>query len=186
MSLINPMYASMGLSVGQAATSFASDMIASSLANKLRKYRNTMLEITAAMTGNTITLNQHATRDASIRLQFDIAKQAAADQGSAEVAAAAAGVAGQSVNSAMRGLRSSAAAAQAARKAQRSSEFRAHSQERRNLAIGTLLGKDISVTSKPSIMSAAVGLGKSLIDDFDRAQPEGEKLGDQMKKWWEH
>lgn len=185
MTLVNPMYASMGLSIGEAANSYASGLIASSLANKMRKYRNKMLEITAAMTGNTITLNQIATRDASVRLQFEIAKQAAQDQGSAEVAAAAAGVAGQSVNAAMRGLRSSAAAAQAARKAQRRSEFTAHSQERKNLAMSTLLGKDITITSKPSLMSAAVGLGKSLIDDFDNAQPEGEKLGDQMKKWWQ-
>lgn len=185
MSLINPMYASMGLSVGQAATSFASDMIASSLANKMRKYRNTMLEITAAMTGNTITLNQIATRDASVRLQFEIAKAASKDQGSAEVAAAAAGVAGRSVDSSMRGLRASAAAAQAGRKAVRDSEFRAHSQERKNLAMSTLLGRDISISSRPSALSAAIGLGKNLIDDFDKAQPPGDKLGDQIKAWWE-
>jgi len=175
---INPMYAQMGLSVGQGITGFINQGTAASLAASLQKYRNRMLEITAAMERRTITLNQVSTRDATMRLSFDLQKQAARDQGAATVSAAAAGVQGGSVDATMRGLRQSALNAQAARKARYRGEMRQHFQDGVNLNVGTIMGKDIQVHPRPSILSAAVGIGGNLLDDFDRNQPAGDKLGD--------
>jgi len=182
---INPMYAQMGLSVGQGITSFVNQGIATSLARNLQKYRNRMLEITAAMSRGTITRNEIATEDATRRLSWDLQKKAAQDQAAATVSAAAAGVQGGSVDATMRGLRQSALNAQAARKARYKGEMQQHAQERVNLNVGTIMGESIQVHERPSLLSAAVGLGSNLLDDYDRNQPVGDKLGDQMKTWWE-
>jgi len=180
-----PMYADMGLSVAQGVAGFVQGRIASKLAGDMQKYRNQMLELTAAMTRDTITQNQIATRDASVRAAWAIETASAKDKGAAEVAAAAAGVKGGSVDRQMRGLRRSAQMAHAARKRKRDSEFRAHAQDKRNVAVGATLGRDITVNSKPSMLSSVMGIGTSLVDDFDRHQPEGDKIGDRMKRWWE-
>ncbi len=186
---MNPIYAQMGLDVGTGVTSFINQGIASSLAAKLQKYRNRMLEVSAAMNRRVITLNEVATRDASIRMSWELQRTAAQDQGSAEVSAAAAGVQGNNVDATMRGLRSSALGAQAARKSRFRAEMRAHHNERVNLNVGTIMGKDIQVQSRPSMLSAAIGLGATLMDTYDADQPDGDKLGDSFEKttksWWE-
>lgn len=178
---MNPMYASMGLDLAQGLTGFAQASIASKLASKLQKYRNAMLEVSAAMSRSVAGLNKIATRDAGVRLQFSLQVQAAEDQGAARVAAAAAGVQGGSVDRTMRGLRQSAANAQAARKARTSAENRGHDNDLRNINVGAITGRDITVRSKPSLLAASVGIGKNLIDTYDRFQPEGDKLGDQLR-----
>ncbi len=182
---LNPMYANMGLSVAQGVAGFVQKGIASKLADDMQKHRNAMIALTAAMTQDTIMMNEISTRDASIRASFSIAQAGARDQGAAEVGAAAAGVKGASVDKTMRGLRRSALMAHAARKSKRDSELRAHAQESRNVAVGAILGKDITVNSKPSALMSIMGVGKNLIEDFDQSQPEGDKLGDRIKRWWE-
>ncbi len=186
---MNPMYAQMGLDIGTSVTSFANQSIASSLQAKLQKYRNRMLEVSAAMNRRVITLNEIATRDASIRMSWELQKTGAQDQGSAEVSAAAAGVSGNNVDATMRGLRSSALGAQAARKSRFKQEMRSHFNERINNNVGAIMGKDIQVHSRPSLLSAAIGLGGTLMDTYDADQPDGEKLGDSFEKttkaWWE-
>lgn len=181
---INPMYARMGLSIAEGATGFLNQGIAASLQASLQKYRNQMLQISAAMANNAVTHNEISTRDASTRLNFAIQQQAAADQGSAEVAAAAAGVQGGSVDATMRGLRRSAANAQAARQMRAKAEAQAHHQERKNNNISAIFGRDTTPIDRPSLLSSAVGLGTTLLDNYDDYQPEGDKLGDQLKAWW--
>jgi hypothetical protein len=98
-------------------------------------------------------------------------------------------VQGNNVDATMRGLRASALGAQAARKARFKAEMRAHHNERINLNVGTIMGKDIQVQSRPSLLSAAIGLGATLVDTYDADQPDGDKLGDSLEKatkaWWE-
>lgn len=171
MSKINPMYASMGLDIAQGVGSFVEQGIASKLARKMQKYRNEMLAITAAMQQGTILENRVNTRDASIRLQVQLQLTAAEDQATATVSAAAAGVKGGSVDSTMRGLRRSAANAQGARKARLQMEMRAHDSESRNVTVSAILGKDVSVISRPSLLANVVGLGRTLLDTYEDDQP---------------
>lgn len=195
---LNPMLAKMGLTLTMGVTGFANQSIAASLAGKLQKYRNEMSEMTGAMNERAILLNEAATLDASRRLQFTIAMSAAKDQGAAEVSAAVAGTGGRNVSSTMRGLRRSEMVAQAARKTRVGAEMRQHQTERVNNRVATILNRDITVQQRPSLLLAGIGMMQALHADFDANQPEGDKLGDrlrrlgaqkqidgQRKEWWE-
>ncbi len=175
---MNPMYAQMGVSGVGAITSFIDQGTAAGLQAKLQKYRNQMLKVTAAMKRRTLTINEVSTRDAAVAMNWEIQKRAQQDQGSAEVSAAAAGVQGGSVDAIARGLRKSELDAQAARKSKYAAARRQHWQDQVDLTVGTIMGQDVTVVEKPNLMSAAMGLGKTLMSDFDRNQPEGDKLAD--------
>lgn len=170
------MYAKYGLDIAQGIGNFIEEGIASKLAKQMKEYRNRMAAISASMSQNTIVLNEVASRDASSRLRTQIQIQAAEDQASASVSAAAAGVRGGSVDATMRGLRRSAANAQAARKNRLKSEQRAHAAESTNVTLAMIMGKDINVISKPSLLASAVGLGTTLLDTWNVNQPEDERL----------
>lgn len=178
---ISPMQASMGVDIAGAVGGFFEGRIASKLAGKLQKYRNEMLKITAMMSENVNMQNRIATRDANVRVMLSISAAAAEDRGRAEVSAAAAGVRGGSVDRTMRGLRRSAANAQAARKARAAGEMKSHANELKNIRVSAIMGRDITVQTKPSLLSSLNGLSATLADTFDRFQPEGEKLGDILK-----
>lgn len=178
-------YAQMGLGVATGITNYLNAGIATKLANAMQKHRNAMLRLTAAMGRDVIGMNEIATRDAAVRAGWAIEMSSARDRGSAEVSAAAAGVQGHSVDRTMRGLRRSALMAHAARKKKRDSEFRSHAQERRNLNVQTILGRDITVNAKPSMLMAGMGLGASLYSTYNAAQPKGDKIGDQIGRWWD-
>jgi len=198
--MTNPMYAQMGIGVVEGVANYVNQRTASNLQRKLQKYRNQMLEVTAAMSRNAVTLNSIQTRDATIRLSFALQQQSSQDLATAEVHAAAAGVQGASVDATMRGLRASALGAQAARKANYRAEVRAAHQENVNINVSAILGRDTQVHSKPSLLSAGLGLGANMMDIYDANQPEGDKLsdpgarlwgsskdakvGDQFKSWW--
>lgn len=182
---LNPMYASMGLTVGEGVSGFINAGTASKLASSLQKYRNQMLEITAALGRRAISQNEIATRDAGIRISFALEAQSAKDIGAANVSAAAAGVQGGSVNATMRSLRRSAANAHAARKATTKNAMWGYANERVNLNVNAIMGRDITVVPRASLLSSVVGLGKGLLVNYDDAQPEGDKLGDQLRAWWE-
>lgn len=179
---MNPMYASMGIDIAQGVGGFFEARIASKLAGKLQKYRNEMLQITAAMSQNVNLQNTIATRDANVRVALAVSVTAAEDKGFAEVSAAAAGVRGGSVDRTMRGLRRSAANAQAARKARFSAEMKGHRNELVKMRVSAIMGKDITIQTKPSMLSSIMGLGATLSDTYDQFQPEGEKLGDILKR----
>jgi len=182
---VNPMHARMGLSLALGVTDHINQGTAAKLARSLQKYRNEMIKVTAAMNENVTLQNEVNTRDAAIRLQFDLEKRSQADQGTAAVAAAAAGVRGRSVDRTMRGLRRSALFANAARKERLRMEMASHANDRRNIRVGAIMGQDVTVHSKPSVMASMTKLGVNLLQDFDASQPEGDKIGDRLKRWWE-
>jgi len=185
------MHAQMGLSFVQGVTGFANQSIASRLSSKLQKYRNQMVELTGAMNERVINLNEVATRDAGVRAAFAIAAASKRDLGAAEVAAAARGTSGRSVDSTMRGLRRSALAAQAARKLTTSTEMRNHHNERVNNRVSTILGRDIQVHSKPSVLMAGMGVASNMFNTWNANRTPSEQAGlgssssDQFVDWWE-
>lgn len=193
MTLMNPMYAQMGLGAVQAAAGFVQEGIASKLARSMQKYNNEMRELTAAMNNNVIMRNEIATQDASRRLQFDLSIRAAQDQGAAAVSAAAAGVSGRNVDKQMRHLRGSALRAQAARKQRTKAAMTEHNQERVNNNVSAIIGKDVTVHARPSILSHAAGLGATLFGIHQSNQPPGDRFGggnddptsDGFVDWWQ-
>jgi hypothetical protein len=174
---MNPMYAQMGVSVVQGVAGFVQDRIATKLARSMQKYQQQMRDISAAMNRDTITMNEIATEDASRRLQFDLALRSAKDKGAAAVSAAAAGVSGRNVDSQMRGLRGSALRAQAARKERTAQEMRQHWQERKNNNVSNIMGRDITVHARPSVLAHMGGIGATLFDIHQSNQPPGDRLG---------
>jgi len=179
----------MGLSFATTVTGFLNDRTATNLARKLQKYRNQMSALTGAMNERAINLNEIATKDAAMRMQWAIAGAARRNQGASEVAAAAAGTSGRNVDSTMRGLRASEQAAQAARRMKANAEMQQHHTERVNNRVNVIMNRDITVHQKPSLLMAGMGLAAQFKTDFDNNQPEGDKLGDRLqaatfKDWW--
>jgi hypothetical protein len=174
---LNSVYAEFGLQLSQGIANFMIGSIQADLAATLQKYRNEILKVQEAMNANRITINEIDTVDATVRLKFAIQLQAAEDQGTAEVLAAAAGVKGANVDSTMRGLRRSAAFAQTARKTQLTSEMRGHLEERRSNALATAMNTDITVHQKPSVMSAALGIGMGLLNTYQNNQTKTQQAG---------
>ena len=174
---INAQYANYGLTIAKGIAGYMIAGIDAKLAATLQKYRNEILRVQEAMNANRITINEINTRDAATRLDFAIQAQAHSDQGAASVGAATAGVQGGSVNATMRGLRRSAAFAQQARVRNVSQEMRSHLEERRGNALSTAMSMDITVQSKPSILTAALGVGVKLLDNYQDNQTVTEKRG---------
>jgi len=174
---INAQYADYGLQIAQGIAGFMIGSINAKLQAQLQQYRNEIMKVQESMNANRITINEINTRDAATRLDFAIQAQAHHDQGAASVAAATAGVRGGSVDSTMRGLRRSAAFAQQKRVEVVSQEMRSHLEERRSNALATAMSMDITVHQKPSILSAAVGVGMNLLDSYKDNQTPSQKAG---------
>ncbi len=179
---ISAQYANYGLQIGQGIAGFMIGSINAKLAATLQKYRNEIMKVQESMNANRITINEINTQDAATRLDFAIQAQAHSDQGAAAVGAAAAGVRGGSVDATMRGLRRSASFAQQKRTAQTSQEMRSHLEERRGNALATAMAMDIEVHQKPSIMSAALGIGIKLLDSYQDSKTTTEKRGPSVIK----
>ncbi len=177
MTTMNPMYASMGLTVAQGVAGFANASIASKLASSMQKYHNKMREISAAMSRDVIQQNRIRTMDASRALEWDIAKSAARDQGAAVVSAAAAGVSGRNVDKQLRGLRRSALGAQMSRKKKVQQEIQQHNTDLRSSEVSLIMGRDITVHARPSILASMAGIGTALFDDHQAARPAGDRFG---------
>lgn len=162
---ISPLYAQQGLSIAQGVAGFVNAGTASKLAAAMQKYRNQMLEITRAMNDRAISQNEIRTRDATVRLAFEIALTSEADIASANAGAAAAGVKGRSVDRSLRMLRGSALRAHAARKEQTRQEMAGHANERINNNVSAIMGRGIVVQEKPSLMFAVAGIAQNMFDN---------------------
>lgn len=143
-----------------------------------KKHRDSMNAIARAQQENSLTLQEVNVRDAGMRAAQALALQSNAETADAEVSAAAAGVAGGSVQATMRGLERSALKANANRKATIQSKLKAIGQERKNLKLDAIFGRDIGTSLRPSASMALLGLGTQLIQTYDENQPEGYKTTD--------
>lgn len=178
------MYAQMGMSALSALGGYSTAKHNASMKRMMQDYNNSMSAFAAAQALNTQTGNEISVRDAAVTARQTIDLQSMQDRANAEVSAAAAGVAGGSVEAAMRGLTRSKLQAQEALRRKMQAHSRANTETRRGIAINKAMNKDISVIPKPSVASALLGLGASMIDVYDQHQPEGQKTTDAMAKWW--
>jgi len=149
-----------------------------------REHKNVLNKISSGIQQNAVTIAEVQTKDKAIRLSEAIQTQSMKDKGSAAVSAAAAGVQGGSVKAAMLGLRRSALKAQDARVRNRDAALNAQAENRKNIELSAIMGRDISVLPAPSAASAMLGLGASLIDTWDKNQPEGSKTSDTINSWF--
>jgi hypothetical protein len=149
-----------------------------------QEHRNVMNQLSSGIQQNAVTIAEIQTQDSAVRLSEAIQTQSMKDKGSAAVSAAAAGVQGGSVKAAMLGLRRSALQAQDARIRNRDSALTAQAENRKNIELSAIMGKDISVLPAPSAASALLGLGASLVDTWDSNQPTGETSADKMANWF--
>ena len=178
----NLMYAQMGLDVLGGVTSFASAREEGKLQRAIQDYNNTISALSAAQANNVTTLNEIQAQDAAQRTALEIQKQAMTAEGAARVSAGAAGVSGGAVESVMRGLRSSVSRAHYGTMQQLQAQYRSFGQERRNTAMQAVLNKDVSVIPRPSGTSALLGISKTMLSTWDKHQPAGERLADQLSR----
>ena len=149
-----------------------------------QEHRNVMNQLSSGIQQNAVTIAEIQTQDSAVRLSEAIQTQSMKDKGSAAVSAAAAGVQGGSVKAAMLGLRRSALQAQDARIRNRDSALTAQAENRKNIELSAIMGRDISVLPAPSAASALLGLGASLVDTWDSNQPKGETSADNIANWF--
>ena len=149
-----------------------------------QEHRNVMNQLSSGIQQNAVTIAEIQTQDSAVRLSEAIQTQSMKDKGSAAVSAAAAGVQGGSVKAAMLGLRRSALQAQDVRIRNRDSALTAQAENRKNIELSAIMGKDISVLPAPSAASALLGLGASLVDTWDSNQPKGETSADNIANWF--
>lgn len=176
----NLMYAQMGLDVLGGLSSFSAAREEAKLQRAVQDYNNTISALSAAQSQNVTTLNEIQAQDAAQRTAVEIQKQALSAEGSARVSAGAAGVSGGSVESVMRALRSSVSRAHYGTMQQLQAQYRSFGQERRNTAMAAILNKDITVIPRPSSTSAMLGIGKTMLSTWDKHQPAGERISDQL------
>lgn len=138
---------------------------------KWQKYRNTMSMLSAAQTQNAVTTNQTMATIESAAQALEIQKSELVQRGDAKVQAAAAGVSGGSVGSTLNGIARGAAQAQRARKMELENKYLGFTFERRNIAMGAAMNKDVSYIPKPDPLSAMLGFAKDAtavgIDNYD-------------------
>lgn len=170
------MYAQMGISAIGGLTDFAVAREQAKIDAAVQRYNNTISAINAAQAENTITLSEIQAADASQRQSLEIQEQLIRAEGAAQVSAGAAGVAGGSVENVMRGLRSSASRAQYARKEQTRMQMEAFGRERTQVAVARVTNKDISITSKPNVGAALMGIGTDMLKIWDKHNTPGETL----------
>jgi hypothetical protein len=156
-----------------ATRSIQADMSAASQA-----YSNTMRKISTAQNINAVSSQQVALGDKSRRLEATLQQQSMKDRAASEVNAAAAGVAGGSVDQALLGLRRSALNAQNARMRNLNSGLFAADKQKSNIRLAGIMGQDISIIQRPSVASSLLGMGSTLLDQFDNNQPDGYKAKD--------
>ncbi len=178
MARPNAMQMRMGVQAFGGVADFMIGGIQASMNEAAQAHSNTMRELASAQATNQVTLAESQIRDKSVRLSAALQQQSLKDQGAAEVSAAAAGVKGGSVDQMMLGLRRSAVQAQDARMRNRDANLLAQDTQRNNIKLASILGEDISVLPQPSVASAMLGLGATLLDTYDENQPKGSKFAD--------
>jgi len=170
------MMAQMGLSLVQGWGQYQTASIQARMQQDVQDYKNTMSALSAAQSKNTITSNEISVRDASIRASDALQQQSLKQQGAAAVSAGAAGVSGNTTDLVMRDLVSSAAQANKSRLNELSAQYRAFGQERKNVNLGQIYNKDVSVIPKPSAASALLGIGTNLLSIWDSHQTPGNTI----------
>lgn len=164
--------------IGGAVGNYYTAKIQADMQASSQAYQNTMREISAAQQTNAVTQQGIQLEDKASRLEAVLQQNSIKDRGAAEVSAAAAGVAGGSVDQALLGLRRSAIQSQHARMRNLDSALLSNKQEKSNINMKRILGEDISIIQRPSAASAMLGLGVSLVDNWDKNQPEGSRIAD--------
>jgi len=170
------MLAQMGMSLTSAWGQFQTASIQADLQEKLQEYRNSMSRLSSAMQTNAVTVNAVRSRDAAVRADFSIQQQAMRDQARAEVEAAAAGVKGNTVDAIAKDLKASAGSASYAQKRMLHQKMQGFNDQKTSIAVAGIADQDVQVIPKPSIGSALLGAGTTLLDIYDSHQPPGSKL----------
>ena len=179
----DPTVLSMGVSAISSIGAYQVANIQSDMNSASKAYKNTMAQIASAQKVNEQTLQGAQLSDRARRLEATLQQASITDMAASEVNAAAAGVAGGSVDAALLGLRRSALNAQNARMRNLNSSLFAVTKAKQNIRLATILGEDISVIARPSASASLLGLGATLIDTFDKNQPDGSQAKDGRRLW---
>jgi len=181
--MVSPLLAAkLGTDVVGAAGNFILADTQVKMQKDAQKHREAMLGISSALQLNSVTKQEIDVRDSSIRLQQQISIASMQDKGQAEVNAAAAGVAGSSVDQVMRGLERSALNANYARMKSLKSNMQAAGDQRKNITLNRIAGRDTRVFQSPNVGMALLGLGTSLVSTYNNNQPEGDGLGNSLSR----
>lgn len=178
------MYAQMGMGLIGGLAEIGTAKTEAKLAQMTQKYQNTMADISKAQSLNVLTDNEISFRDSVVHTKKAMELASLQDKSAAAVSAATAGVDGGSARAVLRGLTRSRLSAVSALDKSVTAQRRAFVNERRNVEVASIYGKDISVIPRPSTASSLLGLAAGMIDIYDKNQPEGSKTTDTIASWF--
>lgn len=173
---MNIMMAQMGLSALGDVSDFMAAKSQAKVDRRMQQYRNTLTKLSAARQNNALTINENRVQDAAMIAESTIQQSAIVQKGRAVVAAAAAGVMGNTVDVVQRDLQGSANKASYAQRRQANQQLSDLGENRKSIAINTIIGQDVQVIPKPSPSALLLGAGTNLLSIYDSHQPEGSRL----------
>tara|TARA_R110002020_G_scaffold319240_1_gene535173 strand:- start:7799 stop:8365 length:567 start_codon:yes stop_codon:yes gene_type:complete len=143
-------------------------------------HNSAMRDIQFALSRNAEADQRVQLHDASVRAATAIGIASTQDKAAAEVAAAASGTGGSTVEGTSRGLEQSFLRAHAARKSNENAALRGIRKDALNTEMSHVFGRDLRTFERPSGTSALLGLGTTLLKQWDDNQPEGDKIADTL------
>jgi hypothetical protein len=176
------MYAEMGLNVFAGLGEMFVSSEQAKLAKFQRKYNETMSALSAAQNMNAITDNEIATQDQSVYAKLSIQTAAMQESADYDVEAAAAGVMGKSVRMGSIQLQADEARADTSLSRQAAAQRRAHGQQRTQVDLQRIYGKDVSPLPKTNIAASLFKIGSGLIDTWDAHNPVDRQASTLLKR----
>lgn len=174
--------AAAGMQVGSALMGYQADKATAKAQQAFQKYRNTMTQLSNAMTQNAITSNELIEMEASKREALQIQGNYQEAAGAVQVQAGSAYTAGRSVDRSMHELKLGAQMAESVRQENLINAWQGYDAQRKNAAMSAAMQQDHSYIPTPKLSSylfkaaaniasgQASGSGGNLMGDLSRVR----------------
>ena len=173
----NLMYAEMGLNVIGGLAGYAVSKERAKQEAIVRKYNETMQALSAAMSLNAITANEAAARENAVNARLSIQSAAMQEEADYALEAAAAGVVGNTVKIGQMQRTADAARARTSLDRQYLAERMSTAQQREQVQLQKIYGKDISPLPKANFGAAVFGMVSNAIDIWNAHNPKSRQTG---------
>lgn len=170
--MVNPLYADIGLQVAGAVGGYLTGKEDAKLAASVQRFQNKMRAISGALSLNAITENEAQTRDQNTFANVSVQVASMQEQADFAVEAAAAGIKGNSVIVGQQALVADAARAQTSRRRAYKQQLHLFDQQKKDIRLQMIYGKDVSPIKQPSIGASLMGLATGVYDSYQEHTPD--------------
>jgi len=169
--MANLMYMDMGMSVIGAVSQYSTASANYRMEQTVRKYQERMAKLSEGMSLDAITRNEAQTIEQNVFANVSIQSAAMQEQADFAVEAAASGIVGNSVSVGNAQLKADASRAQTSRRRAFKQTMYAHGQQRTQVKLQTVYGRDVSPIAVPDFGRTVFGIVTGLVDIYDEHNP---------------